>query len=121
MYTFADRDGQVMALRPEGTAPIVRAFVQHHPVPPWKAWYWAPSFRHENPQQGRYRQHFQLGLEAIGPSDADLDVEVISLAFAFIASLGLHQVTLKVNSMGDEDVSPRVRRVAPSVPGRTRG
>ncbi|HEV3368205.1 MAG TPA: histidine--tRNA ligase [Acidimicrobiales bacterium] len=106
MYTFADRDGQVMALRPEGTASIVRAFVQHHPVPPWKAWYWAPSFRHENPQQGRYRQHFQLGLEAIGPSDADLDVEVISLAFAFIASLGLHQVTLKVNSMGDGTCRP---------------
>ena len=67
MYTFADRDGQIMALRPEGTAPIVRAFVQHHPVPPWKAWYAAPSFRHENPQHGRYRQHFQLGVEALGP------------------------------------------------------
>jgi histidyl-tRNA synthetase len=101
MYTFADRDGQIMALRPEGTAPIVRAYVQHHPVPPWKAWYVAPSFRHENPQHGRYRQHFQLGVEALGPSDADLDVEVIALAFDFIASLGLRQVTLKLHSMGD--------------------
>ena len=101
MYTFADRDGQIMAMRPEGTAPIVRAYVQHHPVPPWKAWYVAPSFRHENPQHGRYRQHFQLGVEALGPSDADLDVEVIALAFEFIASLGLHQVTLKLHSMGD--------------------
>jgi histidyl-tRNA synthetase len=101
MYTFADRDGQIMAMRPEGTAPIVRAYVQHHPVPPWKAWYVAPSFRHENPQHGRYRQHFQLGVEALGPSDADLDVEVIALAFAFIASLGLQQVTLKLHSMGD--------------------
>jgi histidyl-tRNA synthetase len=106
MYTFADRDGQIMALRPEGTASIVRSFVQHHPVPPWKAWYAAPSFRHENPQHGRYRQHFQLGLEALGPSDADLDVEVISLAFDFIASLGLHQVTLKVHSMGDWECRP---------------
>jgi len=106
MYTFADRDGQVMALRPEGTAPIVRAFVQHHPVPPWKAWYVAPSFRHENPQHGRYRQHFQLGVEALGPSDADLDVEVISLAFEFIAGLGLHQVTLKLHSMGDSTCRP---------------
>ena len=85
MYVFDDRDGQLMALRPEGTAPIARAYVQHHPVPPWKAWYVAPSFRHENPQHGRYRQHFQLGVEALGPSDADLDVEVITLAFGFIA------------------------------------
>jgi histidyl-tRNA synthetase len=106
MYTFADRDGQVMALRPEGTAPIVRAFVQHHPVPPWKAWYAAPSFRHENPQHGRYRQHFQLGIEALGPSDADLDVEAITLAFGFIASLGLDRVTLKIHSMGDGDCRP---------------
>jgi histidyl-tRNA synthetase len=106
MYTFADRDGQVMALRPEGTASIVRAFVQHHPVPPWKAWYVAPSFRHENPQHGRYRQHFQLGVEALGPSDADLDVEVISLAFEFLAGLGLHQVTLKLHSMGDGTCRP---------------
>jgi histidyl-tRNA synthetase len=106
MYTFADRDGQIMALRPEGTAPIVRSYVQHHPVPPWKAWYVAPSFRHENPQHGRYRQHFQLGVEALGPSDADLDVEAISLAFEFIASLGLHQVTLKLHSMGDGTCRP---------------
>jgi histidyl-tRNA synthetase len=106
MYTFADRDGQIMALRPEGTASIVRSYVQHHPVPPWKAWYAAPSFRHENPQKGRYRQHFQLGVEALGPSDADLDVEVVSMAFDFIASLGLHQVTLKLNSMGDENCRP---------------
>jgi histidyl-tRNA synthetase len=106
MYTFADRDGQIMALRPEGTAPIVRAFVQHHPVPPWKAWYAAPSFRHENPQHGRYRQHFQLGVEALGPSDADLDVEVVTLAFGFITSLGLERVTLKIHSMGDGNCRP---------------
>jgi histidyl-tRNA synthetase len=106
MYTFADRDGQVMALRPEGTAPIVRAYVQHHPVPPWKAWYVAPSFRHENPQHGRYRQHFQLGIEALGPSDADLDVEAIALAYEFFAGLGLHQVTLKLHSMGDGTCRP---------------
>jgi histidyl-tRNA synthetase len=106
MYTFADRDGQVMALRPEGTASIVRAYVQHHPIPPWKAWYVAPSFRHENPQHGRYRQHFQLGVEALGPNDADLDVEVVALAFEFITSLGLAQVTLKLHSMGNEVCRP---------------
>jgi len=106
MYTFADRDGQVLALRPEGTASVVRAFVQHHPVPPWKSWYVAPSFRHENPQHGRYRQHFQLGVEALGPTDPDLDVEVISLAHDFYAALGLRDVTLKVNSMGDGECRP---------------
>jgi histidyl-tRNA synthetase len=106
MYTFADRDGQVMALRPEGTASIVRSFVQHHPVPPWKTWYVAPSFRHENPQHGRYRQHFQLGVEALGPTDAQLDVEVISLAHDLFASLGLRDVTLRIHSMGDGECRP---------------
>ncbi len=106
MYLFEDRDGQLMALRPEGTAPIARVFVQHHPVPPWKAWYVAPSFRHENPQHGRYRQHSQLGVEALGPADADLDVEVVSLARDFFAGLGLREVTLKLHSMGDGTCKP---------------
>jgi histidyl-tRNA synthetase len=106
MYVFEDRDGQKMALRPEGTAPIARAYVQHHPVPPWKAWYVAPSFRHENPQHGRYRQHHQLGVEALGPADADLDVEVVALAHDFFAGLGLRQVTLKLHSMGDSVCRP---------------
>jgi histidyl-tRNA synthetase len=106
MYVFEDRDGQRMALRPEGTAPIARAFVQHHPVPPWKAWYVAPSFRHENPQHGRYRQHHQLGVEALGPADADLDVEVVSVAHEFFARMGLRAVTLKVHSMGDGTCKP---------------
>jgi histidyl-tRNA synthetase len=101
MYVFEDRDGQLMALRPEGTAPIARAYVQHHPVPPWKTWYLEPSFRHENPQQGRYRQHYQLGVEALGIKDADVDVEVIALAHDFFAGLGLREATLKLYSMGD--------------------
>ncbi len=106
MYVFEDRDGQLMALRPEGTAPIARTFVQHHPVPPWKAWYVAPSFRHENPQHGRYRQHHQLGVEALGVADADLDVEVVSLAHDFFVGLGLRAVTLKLHSMGDGTCRP---------------
>jgi histidyl-tRNA synthetase len=101
MYAFEDRDGQVLALRPEGTAPVARAFAQHHLVPPWKAWYVAPSFRHERPQQGRYRQHHQLGVEALGPADPDLDVEVVTLAHDFFDGLGLRDVALKLHSMGD--------------------
>src|SRR5205085_2293437 len=63
MYEFVDRGGRQLALRPEGTAPVVRAYVQHRPTPPWKVWYVAPNFRAERPQRGRYRQHWQLGVE----------------------------------------------------------
>lgn len=106
MYEFVDRDGQMIALRPEGTASVVRAYVQHHPVLPWKAWYATPAFRHERPQAGRYRQHHQVGVEALGPADADLDVEVISLADGFFRRLGLSDFVLKVNSMGDAMCRP---------------
>ena len=68
---------------------------------PWKVWYAAPTFRYERPQAGRYRQHHQLGVEALGSADADLDVEVIALAWDFCRTLGLRQVELLVNSMGE--------------------
>ena len=100
MYELVDRGGRHLALRPEGTAPVVRAFVQHHPPTPWKAWYLTPAFRYERPQAGRYRQHHQLGVEAMGSDDPDLDVEVISLAAGFYDELGLRRVELSVNSMG---------------------
>ena len=101
MYEFEDRGGRTLALRPEGTAPMVRAWVQHRPPLPWKAWYVTPAFRYERPQAGRYRQHHQLGVEALGPTDPDLDVEVIGLADGFFRGLGLASFTLRVNSMGD--------------------
>jgi len=101
MYEFEDRGGRMLALRPEGTAPLVRAFVQHRPALPWKAWYATPAFRYERPQAGRYRQHHQLGVEALGPADPDLDVEVVSLADGALRSVGLTDVVLKLNSMGD--------------------
>ncbi|HEY3942407.1 MAG TPA: histidine--tRNA ligase [Acidimicrobiales bacterium] len=106
MYEFADRGGRALALRPEGTAPIVRAFVQHRPPLPFKAWYVTPSFRYERPQAGRYRQHHQVGVEALGPADADLDVEVVGLAAGFFGSLGLRRFELSVNSMGDGNCRP---------------
>jgi histidyl-tRNA synthetase len=102
MYEFTDRGGRHLALRPEGTAPVVRAFVQHRPPVPWKVWYLAPNFRAENPQKGRYRQHWQVGAEVLGPQDADIDVEVIALAHGFYRDLDLKQVQLLVNSMGDD-------------------
>ena len=106
MYEFSDRGGRDLALRPEGTAPVVRAFVQHHPPAPWKAWYVTPAFRYERPQAGRYRQHHQLGVEVLGTDDADLDVEVVSLAAGFYEELGLRQVDLAVNSIGCADDRP---------------
>jgi histidyl-tRNA synthetase len=100
MYELTDRGDRRLALRPEGTAPVVRAYVQHRPTPPWKTWYLAPNFRYERPQKGRYRQHWQLGAEVLGVDDPDVDVEVIALAHGFYAGLGLRDVRLLVNSMG---------------------
>jgi histidyl-tRNA synthetase len=111
MYEFEDRGGRKLALRPEGTAPMVRAFVQHRPPTPWKAWYATPAFRYERPQAGRYRQHHQLGVEALGPADPDLDVEVISLADATFRSVGLSNFELKLNSMGDGACRPAYLKV----------
>ena len=108
MYDFEDKGGRRVALRPEGTASVVRAFVQHRPTAvPWKVWYSAPMFRYERPQAGRYRQHQQLGLEALGSDDADLDVEVISLQASFYAALGLRRVLLLINSLGDGNCKPQ--------------
>ena len=109
MYDFEDKGGRRIALRPEGTASVVRAYVQHRPTPPFKAWYVAPNFRYERPQAGRYRQHHQVGVEALGSDDPDLDVEVIALLGTFYTELGLTQVTLKLNSLGDAACRPAYR------------
>lgn len=100
MYDFHDKGDRHIALRPEGTASVVRAFVEHRPTLPWKVFYAAPSFRYERPQAGRLRQHHQLGIEAIGSADPDLDVEILSIGWDYLASLGLRQVRLLINSMG---------------------
>src|SRR5918997_2761772 len=106
MYDFEDKGGRRVALRPEGTASVVRAYVQHRPTPPFKSWYVAPSFRYERPQAGRFRQHHQLGVEALGTDDADLDVEVLAMAWTVCGGLGLTRVTLLLNSLGDEVCRP---------------
>jgi histidyl-tRNA synthetase len=111
MYEFEDRGGRRLALRPEGTASVVRAFVQNHPTVPWKCWYLAPNFRAERPQKGRYRQHYQVGAEVLGVDDPDVDVEVIALLWGFLRDLGLSQVRLLLNSMGDTDSRARHRAV----------
>jgi histidyl-tRNA synthetase len=106
MYTFQDQAGRSLSLRPEGTAPVVRAFVQHgmHKLPlPVKLWYLAPMFRYEAPQAGRYREHWQFGAEAIGSGDPLLDVEVIALLDGIYRRLGLTGLELRLGSMGDPE------------------
>ena len=102
MYDFEDKGGRRVALRPEQTASVCRAFVEHRPTTPWKVWYSGPNFRYEKPQQGRYRQFDQVGIEALGVDDPLLDAEVIALAAEFFARLGLKDVQLAVNSLGDD-------------------
>ena len=100
MYDFRDKGDRHIALRPEGTAPVARAYVEHRPPTPWKVWYVTPAFRYEQPQAGRLRQHHQVGIEAIGSADPDVDVEVIAFGHAYLAELGLRQLQLVVNFMG---------------------
>jgi len=104
MYTFVDKGERSLTLRPEGTAPICRAYVEHglHKWPqPVKVWYYCPMFRYERPQAGRYREHYQFGVEAIGSADPAVDAEVIALLAALFAELGVEGARLNMNSMGD--------------------
>ncbi|MEY2400598.1 MAG: histidyl-tRNA synthetase [Ilumatobacteraceae bacterium] len=110
MYDFVDKGGRHIALRPELTASVCRAFVQHRPLTPWKVWYAGSQFRYEKPQRGRYRQFDQVGIEVLGANDPYLDVEVIALAWEFYRALGLRQVTLLLNSLGEPE--DRARYVA---------
>ena len=112
MYDFDDKGGRHLALRADGTASVARAFAQHQPLTPWKVWYVAPNFRYERPQKGRYRQHWQVGVEVLGVDDPTIDVEVIALANGFYRDdLGLQRLRLLVNSMGDAETRSRYGEV----------
>jgi len=103
MYTFPDRDGTSLTLRPEGTAGTVRAFIEHNRAAdplPQKYFYIGPMFRHERPQAGRLRQFHQFGVESFGTSDPRADVEVIALLWRLLADLSLPDLTLEINSLG---------------------
>lgn len=103
MYTFPDRDGTSLTLRPEGTAGTVRAYIEHNraavPVPQ-KYFYFGPMFRHERPQAGRLRQFHQFGVESFGMADPRADIEVIALLWRFLSDLGLQGLTLEINNLG---------------------
>ena len=109
MYIFKDRSDNEMALRPEGTAPVCRAYLEHgmdNLPQPVKLFYFADIFRYERPQAGRYRQHHQFGCEAIGEQSPVLDAEVIHMALSFFGSLGLTDFSLQLNSIGCKKCRP---------------
>lgn len=104
MYTFEDRDGRKITLRPEGTAGVVRAFIEHKLYADSqlvKLFYLGPMFRHERPQKGRYRQFYQIGVEALGTDHPHVDIEVLAMLHALFARLGITDLTLQINSLGD--------------------
>jgi histidyl-tRNA synthetase len=106
MYTFKDRKGRSLTLRPEGTPPVVRAYIQHKMYvnqPLQKLYYIGPMFRYERPQAGRKREHYQIGAEVIGCPDPSTDFELIYLACQYYNMLGLREVSVKVNNLGCKD------------------
>jgi histidyl-tRNA synthetase len=106
MYTFEDRGGRSLTLRPEGTAGVIRAVIEHgldRGSLPVKLFYQGPFFRAERPQAGRYRQFYQFGIEAIGSNDPYLDAEVISVAYQGYRKLGLKDFELQITSLGDSE------------------
>ena len=114
MYTFADRGDRSVTLRPEGTAGVMRAVIEHgldRGALPVKLCYAGPFFRYERPQAGRYRQLQQVGVEAIGVDDPALDAEVIAVADAGFRSLGLEGFRLEVTSLGDDSCRPQYREL----------
>jgi histidyl-tRNA synthetase len=109
MYTFADKGARLLTLRPEGTAPVCRAYVEHgmHKLPqPVKLWYYAPMFRYERPQAGRFREHYQLGCEALGSAEPMVDAEIVGVLDHLFSELGVESLRLAVNSMGDAQCRP---------------
>ncbi|MEI5993599.1 histidine--tRNA ligase [Candidatus Enterococcus mansonii] len=108
MYDFKDKGGRHITLRPEGTAPVVRAYVENklygpEHTNPYKVYYMGPMFRYERPQAGRLRQFHQIGIEVLGADNPAIDVEGISVALALFSSLGLKKFKLVINSLGDQD------------------
>src|ERR1700675_727384 len=128
MYTFEDRDGSSLTLRPEATASVMRAYIEHRldQIPGLqKLYYIGPMFRRERPQKGRYRQFYQIGAEAIGSESPAVDAEVIELVIDIIRRAGLEGFQLLINSVGDQNCRPQyvellkqeLRAVAPRLCG----
>jgi len=114
MYTFDDKGGRSITLRPEGTAGAARAFIEHgmhNETMPLKFYYIGPIFRYENPQAGRYRQHFQFGVEVFGSAEPAAEAEVMAIGHALLTRLGVKDVVLHLNSLGCEDCHENYRKM----------
>ncbi len=113
MYTFSDKSENSLTLRPEGTAPVMRSFIQnrlHHLDPVSKLYYMGPMFRYERPQKGRYRQFHQLGAEVVGVEDAKIDAQVLAMLHQYFVHIGISSVSLQVNSLGCPQCRPGYRQ-----------
>lgn len=115
MYDFYDKGKRHVTLRPEGTAPIVRSYIENklygpEYVKPYKVYYSGPMFRYERPQKGRLRQFHQIGVEAFGSENPATDVETMIMAMEFFKQLGLHQIRLVINSLGDKETRQTYRQ-----------
>jgi len=109
MYTFTDRGDRSVTLRPENTAGVARAYVEHSLAQagrPWKLYYMGPQFRYERPQKGRYREFRQIGAEVLGPADAATDAELLVMLFDFLGRLGFTGLLVSLNSVGTEATRP---------------
>lgn len=108
MYSFADRHGDGLTLRPEGTASVVRAYIEHklYTKPVNKLYYYGPMFRYERPQKGRYRQFYQIGAEVMGEVSPYMDAETIEMLVIFFRKIGLQGITLYINSLGCSECRP---------------
>src|ERR1700716_2481741 len=109
MYTFEDRDGSSLTLRPENTAPVIRAYIEHRldqRPGVQKLYYMGPMFRRERPQKGRYRQFYQIGAEAIGAESPAIDAEVIEMVVEILSRAGLKDFKVLLNSVGDTKCRP---------------
>src|SRR3990172_9991417 len=112
MYTFTDRRGDSLTLRPEGTAPVVRAYIEHklYTSPVNKLYYTGPMFRYERPQKGRYRQFYQIGAEVLGTDSPRADAELIEMLMRLFSRLAVKGVELNINSLGCRECRPGYKK-----------
>jgi histidyl-tRNA synthetase len=114
MYSFKTKGGDLVSLRPEGTAPVMRSYIEHgmHNLPqPVKFWYIGPFFRYERPQAGRFRQFHQYGFEAIGEINASIDGQIIQMSYDVLKELGFKNIKIEVNSIGDSECRPYFKKI----------
>ena len=113
MYSFKDRSDNQLALRPEGTAGVVRAYIEngmHKDPQPVKLYYFGPMFRYDRPQAGRYREFYQAGVELLGELDPIVDAQIIAIVMKYYTKLGLKDIVVRINSIGDAKSRPKIQR-----------